>query len=223
MCQLPVTDNLYAWKSSENDEQLNWEAHVKAIGRKIGERIGVMKQAKPFVPDTIVTARNQVKATLKNAEKDYYTSEVLKNKNNSGSLWNVINNCIPSKDRNMLTHAKDLSLVAEKFNNYFTSVGSTTALAVEQNAKDYNLQLFDPLKRTMQYPVEEQFHFEHVSTKKVQRIVLEMPLKNHLVLISFRCVHIKIILPSDVGSKFVLGGHMFPGTLFGKTGHTLLN
>ena len=42
-----------------------------------------------------VTARNQVKAEVSHAEKDYYTSDVLKNKNNSGSLWNNINNCIP--------------------------------------------------------------------------------------------------------------------------------
>ena len=33
-----------------------------------------------------VTARNQVKAVFRHAEKDYYTSEVLRNKNNSGSL-----------------------------------------------------------------------------------------------------------------------------------------
>ena len=127
-----------------------------------------------------VTARNQVKAALRHAEKDYYMSEVLKNKNNSGFLWNIINICISSRERNTLTYVKDLSLVAEEFNHYFTSVGSTIALAAEKIAKDYNLLVFDPSRRTMLYPVDEQFHFEHVSTKEAQRIVLEMPLNKSL-------------------------------------------
>ena len=96
-----------------------------------------------------VTARNQVKVVLRQAEKDYDTSEVLKKRNNSGSLWNIINNCIPSTDRNTLTYVKNLSLLAEEFNHYFTSVDSTTALAAEKIAKDYNLQLFYPQRRTM--------------------------------------------------------------------------
>ena len=101
-----------------------------------------------------VTARNQVKAALRHAKKDHYTSdEVLKNKNNFGSLWNIINNCVPSRDRNTLTYVKDLSLVAQEFNRYFTSVGSATALAAEKIDKDYNLQVFDPLRRNHAIPI----------------------------------------------------------------------
>ena len=82
---------------------------------------------------TFVTSCKTVKSALKRAEKDYYMSASLKNKNNSSSLWKMINNCIPSKDRVTLSYTKDTSLLAEEFNNYFASVGSSTALAAEQN------------------------------------------------------------------------------------------
>jgi hypothetical protein len=123
-----------------------------------------------------VTSRKLVKSALRQAENDYYMTETLKNKNNSGSLWKIINNCIPSKDRNTLTYAKDTSLVADEFDHYFTSVGSSTALAAEKIANDHNLQLTDPLTRTTVYPVDEQFHFDHVSVTEVQRIVSDIPL-----------------------------------------------
>ena len=35
----------------ELDEQLNWEAHINEICRKVSAGIGVMKRTKPFVPD----------------------------------------------------------------------------------------------------------------------------------------------------------------------------
>ena len=44
-------------------------------------------------------ASKLVKATLKNAERDYIHNEVQVNKNNSGSLWKIIKNCIPSKEK----------------------------------------------------------------------------------------------------------------------------
>ena len=123
-----------------------------------------------------VISRKKVKSALRQAEKSYYTSETLKNKNNVGSLWKIIKNCIPSKERNTLTYTKDPSMIADEFNHYFASVGSSTALAAEKLAKDYNLQLTNPLTRTNIHPINEQFYFEHVSSAEVHRIVSEMPL-----------------------------------------------
>ena len=67
-------------------------------------------------------------------------------------------------------------MIADEFNHYFASVGSSTALAAEKLAKDYNLQLTNPLTRTNIHPINEQFYFEHVSSAEVHRIVSEMPL-----------------------------------------------
>jgi hypothetical protein len=80
-------------------------------------------------------------------ERDHICIQVYRNIY-YGSLWKIMNNCIPSKDRNTLTYARDTSLVADEFNHYFTSVGSSTALAAEKIANDHNLQLTDPLTRT---------------------------------------------------------------------------
>jgi hypothetical protein len=66
--------------------------------------------------------------------------------------------------------------VADEFNHYFTSVGSSTALAAERIANEHNLQLTDPLTRTTVYPGDDQFHFDHVSVTEVQRIISDMPL-----------------------------------------------
>ena len=44
-------------------------------------------------------------------------------------------------------------MIADEFNHYFASVGSSTALAAEKLAKDYNLQLTNPLTRTNIHPI----------------------------------------------------------------------
>ena len=90
--------------------------------------------------------------------------------------------------------------MADEFNHYFTSVGSSTALAAERIANDHNLQLTDPLPRTTVYPVDERFHFDHVSVTEVQRIVSDMPL-NKSPGIDYILTHVlkdclSIILPS---------------------------
>ena len=44
-------------------------------------------------------ARRSVKQVLKNAECDYIRTEVQSHKDNLGSLWKIINSCIPSKEK----------------------------------------------------------------------------------------------------------------------------
>ena len=51
-------------------------------------------------------SRNTVKSLLKDAEKDYVRGEVLAHKNNSDSLWKVINNSIPSKGKQIHVYSK---------------------------------------------------------------------------------------------------------------------
>lgn len=50
----------------------------------------------------------------------------------------VINNIIPSKFQEKHVYSKDLKTVANDFNSYFSSVGSRTADAVAQLARDNN-------------------------------------------------------------------------------------
>ena len=51
-------------------------------------------------------AQRSVKSTLKAAEKQHVRTEVNRHKDNSRSLWKVINRCIPSKDKIILTYHK---------------------------------------------------------------------------------------------------------------------
>ncbi|CAB4037391.1 Hypothetical predicted protein [Paramuricea clavata] len=52
-------------------------------------------------------AQRSVKSTLKAAEKQHVQTEVNLHKDNSRSLWKVINRCIPSKDKRILTYHKN--------------------------------------------------------------------------------------------------------------------
>lgn len=64
-------------------------------------------------------SRNAFQAILRKAEKDHVAHEVQKHKDNSGSLWKIINNSIPSKIKEIHTCSKDLKIVAEDFNQFF--------------------------------------------------------------------------------------------------------
>jgi hypothetical protein len=56
--------------------------------------------------------RNQVKVILKQAEENYMKRNVLQHKNNSTSLWKIINRYIPSKSTPKPTYSKDPLTVA---------------------------------------------------------------------------------------------------------------
>lgn len=119
--------------------------------------------------------RNQVKVILKQAEENYTKRNVLQHKNNSNSLWKIINRCIPSKSTTKLTYSKDHLIVANEFNKYFSSVGSLTAQKVTQLALDHNIDISNSNPDHTQYLDGEQFNFRRVSCYDVQKIVLSMP------------------------------------------------
>ena len=86
--------------------------------------------------------------------KKLYSAQLIQHHfEKNHNLTAVFKNCIPSKERNTLTYTKDPSMIADEFNHYFASVGSSTALAAEKLAKDYNLQLTNPLTRTNIHPI----------------------------------------------------------------------
>jgi hypothetical protein len=60
-------------------------------------------------------ARQSVKITLRNAEKNYIRNEVQTHKDKPGCLWKIINNVIPSKEKPTLTYIKDHKSVADEF------------------------------------------------------------------------------------------------------------
>ena len=80
-------------------------------------------------------ARKTVKVALKEAEKDYVRGEVLAHKNNTSSLWKIINHSMPKKKRTIQFYSKAPEQVANEFNQFFVAVGEKTANAAAQIAQ----------------------------------------------------------------------------------------
>ena len=88
-------------------------------------------------------ARRSVKQLLKNAECDHIRTEVRSHKDNPGSLWKIINTCIPSKEKETRVYSRDTELVANDFNQFFSSVGRNAAQTAAQLAIDNNINISD--------------------------------------------------------------------------------
>ena len=88
-------------------------------------------------------AQTSVKQLLKNAECDHICTEVRSHKDNPGSLWKIINTCIPSKEKETPVHSRDTELVANDFNQFLSSVGRNAAQTATQLAIDNNINISD--------------------------------------------------------------------------------
>jgi hypothetical protein len=91
-------------------------------------------------------AQRSVKSTLKAAEKQHVRTEVNLHKGNSRSLWKVINRCIPSKDKIILTYHKNTLEVANDFNQFFQSVRKRAAETAKMLALQNNLNISTELE-----------------------------------------------------------------------------
>ncbi|CAB4008413.1 Hypothetical predicted protein [Paramuricea clavata] len=118
---------------------------------------------------------NNVKTKIKAAAKDHTFNEVREHKHNSRSLWKIINNIIPSKEKETQVYSKDPKTVAKEFNLFFTSVGRNAAATAESLAKDNNVALSNPLSNVITYPSDQLFNFQSVTCTEVQRIIMAMP------------------------------------------------
>ena len=83
--------------------------------------------------------------------------------------------CIPLKSCNQhKPYSKDNKIVANEFNQFFTSVGQNTNKSIQSlifKADDFNSTEFVPLN----HPISEQFHFGTVTANEVQAVVMSIP------------------------------------------------
>ena len=130
---------------------------------------------------TYKNARQSVKTALKNAEKEYVRGEVLAHKNNTTSLWKIINRCIPSKERKIQCYSKDSEKIANEFNKFFIAVGEKTANAAAQVALDNNLNgptsSSFPAIYSTHTTHHETFHLSPVSCTDIKQIIMSMSLQ----------------------------------------------
>ena len=87
------------------------------------------------------SSRKSVKRALINAERNYTHHEVQSNKQNSRSLWKVINCAIPSKDKERPAYTKNLTVLANEFNQFFFMVGKNAADSSRHLTEENNITI----------------------------------------------------------------------------------
>ena len=121
--------------------------------------------------------RNAVKISIRKAESKYVCSQIEKNKDNSKSMWKVIRGCLPSKEIKKPNYRKDLELVAEEFNNFFISVGKTTADKVRELADQNNILIRSPSPRSTHVSDVKRFKFSLVTREEVRKIIFKISIE----------------------------------------------
>ena len=102
-------------------------------------------------------------------------NEVQKHKHNPSSLWKTIIRYIPGREKESQVYTRGQKVVADEFNQYFTSLGRNAAEEVRRIAEDNNIDLISPLSTAILYSTSELFNFKPVTCTEVQRIILSMP------------------------------------------------
>ena len=125
--------------------------------------------------------RQEVKRELRFAEKAHVRTELLNSKGNSNAIWKIINNCLPRKSRNRPFTTENTSVLANNFNEYFTSVGSVTAQKAFDLAIEHNFDIYpaiSPAVSAVEPSLEpsfdqcpEAFQFHMVLDKVVERVI----------------------------------------------------
>ena len=108
------------------------------------------------------------------AEKVHVRTQILDSNGNSNSIWKIINRCLPRKHQT----SEDLTGFANKLNDFFTSVGSTTA----QKAND--LALYHGLNVNLDVPTPlhmssnvspDLFELHQVTESQVEKVIRGLP------------------------------------------------
>ena len=85
--------------------------------------------------------KREVRRELRFAEQEYAETQIRNNSNNMGCIWKTIRSFIPKKSVNRKSYSKEDKLVANKFNEYFTSIGQNTIDKIQSLANECNYDL----------------------------------------------------------------------------------
>ena len=122
-------------------------------------------------------SRNTVKKMLLEAERRHAFKEVRLHKNNSSSLWKMINRAMPSKDKETPAYTKHLTVVANEFNQFFSKVGKNAADASRRLSEENNITIRQLSTDTNTSPTpDDLFSLRIVTCEEVRRVVASLPL-----------------------------------------------
>ena len=148
----------------------------KQLKQHMSERDQLLKIAKetnsPQEWQTYRAKRNEVKVRLREAEREHVQSQLASCQKNS-SKWKVIRNCIPRKESTQAVYSRDVKIIADEFNEFFSTVGSRAAEASASLALTHDLSTVTlPMISDQNMPESEKFHFQAVSENEIKRIVM---------------------------------------------------
>ena len=87
--------------------------------------------------------RQEVKREIRIAEQEYVRSELKNSKGNTNSIWKIINRCVRKKNVQNATTSEDAMTQANKYNDFYTSVGKTIAEKAQTLTERLGFTAFD--------------------------------------------------------------------------------
>ena len=111
---------------------------------------------------------------MRKAELKYNTEEVKQRKYNSRSLWKIINQLVPSKEKDKHVYTKDLRSIANDFNTFFSTVGENAARESTRLAEIDNINV-NGFPENLVRPESGHFRFKRVTCDEVRKIVMSPP------------------------------------------------
>ena len=123
--------------------------------------------------------RQEVKREIRIAEQEYVRSELTNSKGNTNSIWKVINRCVRKKNVQNTTTSEDAMAQANKYNDFYTSVGKTTAEKAQTLTEKLGFTAFDNNSLTNKDMSEssnlQEFYFRPVTEQETLKIVKALP------------------------------------------------
>lgn len=111
-----------------------------------------VKNPTPDNKNSFITYRNKFKKVRKAAERNYYVNKILNCENDLSKTWGVIKTLLRGKGNSSITdnflindvETKDKSLIACKFNEFFTEIGPKLAAKIPDTEISFKTFLKHP-------------------------------------------------------------------------------
>ena len=119
--------------------------------------------------------KNQVKFKLNEAERKFVNKKIQNSNNNNNSLRKIIRDCIPKKETSCPPYSRNVSVLANEFNEFFTSVGAKAFADSRAMVTTCNPQSILFITQSEPCAEVEKFRFHPVSYDVVRKVVSLCP------------------------------------------------
>lgn len=121
--------------------------------------------------------RQEVKREIRITGKEYVRSELLRCNENTNSIWKITNYCLPNK-KPPLTTVEDPVVQANRFNDFYASVGEAAAAKAKALCEQYgftaeSVERAEPITDDLQNM--NKFEFHAVTEQDIEKIVKNIP------------------------------------------------